>query len=73
MRRSSKFSNVLEATSHLSLEEKETLLEVLRHRTVEERRKQLKREIAGSQREHSAGKTKPASPRRIVRDLRVNN
>ena len=69
MRRSAKFSNVLEATSHLSLEEKETLLEVLRHRTVEERRKQIKQEIAEAKREHTAGKTKAASARRIMKDL----
>jgi hypothetical protein len=69
MRRSSKFSDVLDATNGLSLEEKETLLEVLRNRTVEERRKQIAREIADAKRQHHAGKTKATSARRIMRDI----
>jgi hypothetical protein len=69
MRKSSKFSSALEATDRLTLEEKETLLEVLHRRTVQERREQLKREIADARREHAAGKSRPASPRRIMRDV----
>jgi len=69
MRKSSRFSDVLEATESLSLEERETLVEVLRNRTTEERRGQLKREIAKARREHAAKKIKPASPRQIMRDI----
>ena len=61
MRKSSEFGEVLEATERLSLEEKEALLEVLQHRTVEERRGQIKREIAAARREHAAGKAKRVS------------
>jgi hypothetical protein len=69
MRRSSGFSDVLDATERLSLEEKETLLEVLRNRTVAERRAQLQREIAQARHEHAKGRTKPASPRQIIREI----
>ena len=69
MRRSSEFSDLLAATGRLSLEEKEKLLEVLRKRTVEERRARLKREINRARREHAAGKIKPTSARQIMRDI----
>jgi hypothetical protein len=69
VRKSSEFSDLLEATGRLTLEEKETLLEVLRHRTIEDRRAQLKREIAQARREHAAGKCRPASPGQIMRDI----
>ena len=69
MRKSSQFSDVLEATERLSLEEKETLVDVLRHRTVEQRRQELARDVANARAEHAAGKSKPGSPRRVMRDV----
>ena len=69
MRRSSEFGDLLEATGRLSLEEKEKLLEVLRRRTVEERRARLKREINRARREHAADKLNPTSARQIMRDI----
>ncbi len=69
MRKTSEFGEVLEATDRLSLEEKETLLEVLRHRTTEERRMQLKREIAESRREFAAGKAKSVTPAQLMREI----
>jgi hypothetical protein len=69
MRKSSDFSDVLEATERLSLEEKETLLEVLRHRTAQDRRAVLKREIAAARREYAVGKCIAASPEQIMRDI----
>jgi len=69
MRKSSEFSDVVDATDRLTLEEKETLLEILRNRIVEERRAQLKREIEQSERKYAAGKCKPATPRQIMRDI----
>jgi hypothetical protein len=69
MRKSSVFSDVLESTDRLSLEEKETLLEVLHHRTVEQRRLQIKRELVASRREHAAGKTKPVTAAQLMREI----
>ncbi len=69
MRKSAGFSNVLEATERLSLEERETLLKVLQHSTIEERRARLKRDVLKARREHAAGKTKPASARQIMKAL----
>jgi hypothetical protein len=69
MRKSSAFSDVVDATERLSLDERQALLEVLRLRTTEERRAQLKKEIAEARREHVVGKCSPASPRQIMRDI----
>ena len=69
MRKSSEFGDVLDATERLSLEEREALLQILRNRTIEDRRLQLKREIAAARREHAARKCKPATPEQIMRDI----
>lgn len=69
MKKSSDFSDVLDATERLSLDEKEALVQVLRHRTAEDRRNQLKREVAAARSEFAAGKCKPASPKQILRDI----
>jgi hypothetical protein len=69
MRKSSEFGQVLDATERLSLEEKETLLEVLRRRTIETRRRQLKRDIAESRREEAAGKAKPVTVAQLMREI----
>ena len=69
MRKTSEFNDVLDASDRLSLEEKEALVEVLRHRTLEERRLQLKKEIEISRREYATGKCKVMSPMQIMREM----
>jgi hypothetical protein len=69
MRKSSDFSEAVDATERLTLEEMETLLEILRKRTVEDRRAQLKREIEQSERECKLGKCRPVTPRQIMREI----
>lgn len=69
MHRSSVFSDLIDATERLSLEEKEILLEVLRSRTVEERREKLKKDVAQARREHRAGKTKPTTAKHLMREI----
>jgi hypothetical protein len=65
----SKFGAVLEATESLNLEEREALVEVLRRRTIEERRAQLKREVAQANDQFAKGKCKPATTAQIMREL----
>ena len=65
----SKFGAVLEATESLNLEEREALVEVLRRRTIEERRAQLKQEIAQANAQFAQGRCKPATPAQIMRDI----
>lgn len=63
------FADILEAADGLSLEEKETLLEILRHRVVAQRRGELARDIEDAQREFEAGLCTPASPEELVREI----
>ena len=69
MRASSTFGDILEAAERLSLEERESLAEVLRNRTIEERRAGLKRDIAAAKREYAAGKCKPATVSQIMQEI----
>lgn len=69
MRASSKFGNILEAAERLSLEEQESLVEVLRNRTIEERRARLKKDVAAARREYASGKCKPATASQIMREI----
>ena len=69
MARGVTFSEVVEMTNALNLEEKETLLEVLRHRTVQERRKRLAKEARGAWKEYRKGKYKAMSAAEIMAEI----
>jgi hypothetical protein len=69
MRASSAFGDVLEAADRLTLEERESLIEVLQKRAIEDRRAQIEADIRAARREFAAGKCKPVAPGRIVRDM----
>ena len=69
MRKTSEFSEVVEAAERLSLDEKETLLELLRNRTADERRAQLRQEVALSRREFANAKAKPATVEQLMREI----
>jgi hypothetical protein len=64
-----RFAEVLDAADQLSLEEQETLVDVLNRRLVEHRRDQLAEEIQQARREYAAGQCKPATPEQIFKDL----
>lgn len=70
MHRSSEFSEILDAAERLSLEENETPAVVLRNRAAEERRAEIKKEIAQARKEHADGKTTRSTAKQIMRDLR---
>jgi hypothetical protein len=53
-----RFAEVLDAADQLSLEEQETLVDVLNRRLVEHRRDQLAEEIQQARREFAAGQCK---------------
>ena len=63
------FADILEAADELSIDEKETLLEILRHRVVAQRRREIARDIEEAQREFEAGGCIPASPEELVREI----
>lgn len=63
------FNDVLESVDKLSLDEQETLTEVLRKRLIERRREELAKEIQNAQREFKEGSSKPATPSEIMKEI----
>jgi hypothetical protein len=63
------FGEVLEAADQLSIEEQETLVEVLHRRIVEHRREELALEIREARRQLEAAQCAPATPEEIIEDI----
>lgn len=60
------FGDVLEAAEQLSLEEQESLLELLQRRLIERRRAVLAKEIEAARQEFREGKTRAMTPAEII-------
>jgi CO dehydrogenase/acetyl-CoA synthase alpha subunit len=69
MEQSLTFGDILEAADRLSLEEKETLIEVLQRRLVDQRRDELAKEIKAARKEFQAGKCQPACPEELMKEI----
>ena len=69
MEQSLSFGSVLEAADALSLEEKETLLEILRRRIAERRRQSLLEDIHEAERDFAAGNCEIATVDEIMQEL----
>ena len=63
------FGEVLEVVDKLSLEEQETLIEVVRRRVIERRREELAKEIQDAQKEFQAGHCRPVTPDKLVAEI----
>ena len=63
------FGDVLEAADQLSLDEQETLIDILHRRLVERRRVELAQDIQEARQEFAAGQTKSASPDEIMGEI----
>ena len=70
MPKSTAFERVVDLTEALSLEEKETLLQVLRQRTIQQRRKQLAEDSRKARKEFRQGLGKPSSPSQLMREIK---
>jgi hypothetical protein len=69
MRKAATFDEVLEAADRLSLEEQETIMEILRKRLIDERRKELAKEVREAQKEFSRGGCRPISSEEVLKEL----
>jgi len=56
-----RFSEIVDAASELSMDEQETLLEVLRHRIAQRNRARIVGEVADSRAQYSQGRAKATS------------
>lgn len=63
------FGEVLEAADSLSLDEQETLIEILQRRMIQQRRAELAQDIQAARKEFQAGKCQPATPSEIMKDI----
>ncbi|MCX7411611.1 MAG: hypothetical protein NTZ32_26345 [Planctomycetales bacterium] len=64
------FRSVLEDADQLTLDEQETLIEVLRHRTVEQRRRQIVEDIHEAEEQFRRGECKPTTVADLMAELR---
>ncbi|NJO18176.1 MAG: hypothetical protein HC877_21325 [Thioploca sp.] len=61
------FAQILEDIDQLSLDEQESLLEILQHRLPESRRKQLAQEIQQARFEFAQGLCQPTTPDDLIK------
>ncbi len=63
------FSDVLETIEGFSIDEKETLVDILQHRLQEDKRQRVIRSVKESRREFEKGELKPASVDEIMSEI----
>lgn len=63
------FDQVLEAADQLPLVDQETLVDILRHRIVDERREALARDIRIAEQEYKAGHCRAATPDELMQEV----
>ncbi|MGC2235869.1 MAG: hypothetical protein WA584_06890 [Pyrinomonadaceae bacterium] len=65
----SKFADVLETIEEFTVDEKETLVDILQHRLAENRRNQLLEDIESSEKEFEEGLCKPMSVDEFMKEV----
>ncbi len=63
------FAEVLETIENFSIDEKETLVDILQRRLQEEKRQRIIASVKESQREFEQGELKPASVDEIMKEI----
>lgn len=63
------FAQVVEMADELSLDEKESLVEIVQRRLAEQRRAELIQSVKQARQEHKSGRGRPASPKEILKKI----
>ena len=63
------FGEVLDAADHLSVDEKEKLIDILRRRMAEQGRKRVRAEAQEASQEFVAGTCRQATPDELMREI----
>jgi hypothetical protein len=63
------FGEVLEAADRLSLEEQETLADILKRRIIERRRQEIVAEVQSAHEEYEAGSCEPVTPGDLMAEI----
>jgi len=69
MQDTTSFIELLDAADRLSLDEQETLVEILHHRMIEHRRTELARDIQEARQEFQAGGCRPTTPGQLMGEV----
>jgi hypothetical protein len=69
MQNTAAFADLLDAADRLSLDEQETLVEILQRRMIEHRRAELAKEIQETEQEYQAGRCRPATPDELIGEV----
>ena len=64
------FSDVIEAIDQLSHDEQEELIDVVRRRLTEARRRRLAAEVEEARKEFASGQCRTVTPQELVREIR---
>ena len=62
-------NEVLESADKLSLDEQETLEEILHRRLIEHKRAELAKEIQNARQEYREGRCQPATPSELIKEI----
>nr|VFK12820.1 MAG: hypothetical protein BECKLPF1236B_GA0070989_104024 [Candidatus Kentron sp. LPFa]VFK64113.1 MAG: hypothetical protein BECKUNK1418G_GA0071005_104127 [Candidatus Kentron sp. UNK]VFK68908.1 MAG: hypothetical protein BECKUNK1418H_GA0071006_10081 [Candidatus Kentron sp. UNK] len=63
------FNELLEAVDHLSPDEQDSLIDVVRHRITEHRRQEISALISSARKEYQQGKLCPETPQDIMNSI----
>lgn len=69
MSQTATFRSVLEDADQLTLDEQETLVQVLRHRTAEQRRQQIIEDVREAEEEFRRGECKPTTVADLMAEI----
>ncbi len=69
MKKAKTFEEVLEAADRLPAEEQEIIIDILRKRIIEQRRKEIIKEVKTARTELLQGLCRPASPGEIIAEI----
>jgi|GraSoiStandDraft_4_1057263.scaffolds.fasta_scaffold1513361_2 hypothetical protein len=70
MSRAVRFSDLVEMIDRLPLDQREGLVDVVRKRIADDRRRRLAASIRSAKREHARGRSKPTTPEQLIREIR---
>jgi hypothetical protein len=64
-----RFADLVEMIDRLPLDQRESLVDVVRKRMVDEERRRIAASIRSARREHARGRCKPATPDELMREI----
>jgi hypothetical protein len=67
--RAARFADLVEMIDRLPLEQRESLVDIMRKRNTDDARRRVAASIRAAKREHRQGKSTPTTPEDIMREI----